>query len=126
MKEIVTSDLAEFGSRERQEVISLLTAWREQGLPADFYDEEVRPMMNKNSGYVFLSNNEYQVAMMNGTKLEIWNSCPNCGAEGFDEDCSIDDNGECNECAEPCDDLSDAEECEEARFDFESDLHEVR
>lgn len=32
---ITTTDLAEFGSRERQLLIDILIAWREQGLPED-------------------------------------------------------------------------------------------
>jgi hypothetical protein len=84
--EIVTSDLSRFGSRERKMVEDLLRAWREQGLPEDFYDDEVVPMMNMNNGNVFLTNSDYQVATMNGDKLEYFYSCPECGHEGFKED----------------------------------------
>jgi hypothetical protein len=75
----------------------LLTARNKQGLPDDFYNNEVTPMMNMISGNVFLTNSDYQVAMMNGDKLESWYSCPNCGHEGFAEDCQLNDRG-CNEC----------------------------
>lgn len=97
MKEVTTTNLAEFGYREREMLITLLQAWHSQGLPAGFYDEEVVPMMNKNSGYVFLTNADFQTAMMNGDKLEMWNNCFNCGHEGFEEDCQLNDDG-CNEC----------------------------
>lgn len=80
-QEITTTDLAEFGSRERWLLVELLTAWDKQGLPKDFYDDDVRAMMNHNSRNVFLTNSEYQVAMMNGDKLEMWYSCSNCGHE---------------------------------------------
>lgn len=96
-QEITTTDLADFGSRERGMLIELLVSWREQGLPDDFYDDEVRPMMNRNSGNVFLTNSDYQVAMMNGDKLETWYTCSNCGHEGFKEDCQVNELG-CNEC----------------------------
>tara|TARA_R110002020_G_scaffold29237_2_gene92319 strand:+ start:4273 stop:4602 length:330 start_codon:yes stop_codon:yes gene_type:complete len=86
MKEITTTDLAEFGHREREIATDLLNAWREQGLPEDFYDEDVRIMMNFNSGNVFLTNEEYQVAMLNGDKLESFYSLPYSGNEGFLED----------------------------------------
>lgn len=92
-----TTDLADFGSRERWLLVELLTAWDQQSLPEEFCDEEVRPMMNRNSGNVFLTNSEYQTAMMNGGKLEIWHNCSNCGHEGFEEDCQLNDEG-CNEC----------------------------
>jgi hypothetical protein len=96
-QETTTTDLADFGSRERWLLVELLTAWDKQGLPENFYDDEVRAMMNRNSGNVFLTNSEFQTAMMNGDKLEIWHSCPNCGHEGFYEDCQLNDDG-CNEC----------------------------
>ena len=75
----------------------LITAWNHQGLPEDFYNDEVRPMMNMSSGYVFLTNSEYQVAMMNGDKLESWYSCPECGHEGFLEDMQHDGDRDCQE-----------------------------
>ncbi len=99
MKNITTTNLAEFGYEERRELIELLQAWNKQGLPEDFYDNEVVPMFNKKSGCVFLTNSDYQAAMMNGNKLEIWHNCPNCGHEGFAEDCQLNDDG-CNECNE--------------------------
>lgn len=97
MKEITTTDFSKFGSMERKELLKLLIAWNEQGLPEDFEDDEVTPMMNIISGNVFLTNREYQVAMMNGDKLESCHYCSNCGHEGFAEDCQLNDEG-CNEC----------------------------
>ena len=41
-------------------------------------------MFNKMSGNVFLTNSEFQVAMMNGDTLESFYSCLQCGNEGFD------------------------------------------
>lgn len=96
---MTTTDLADFGSRERWMLVELLTAWDKQALPEDFCDDEVTPMMNKYSGSVFLTNSEFQVAMMNGDKLEMWHTCYNCGHEGFEEDCQLNDEG-CNECNE--------------------------
>ncbi len=92
-----TTDFADFGHNERVDLMHILIAWNEQGLPKEFYEEEVRPMFNRNSGMLFLTNSEYQVAAMNEKKLEIWNSCPNCGHEGFAEDCRMVGEG-CNEC----------------------------
>ncbi len=84
--ETVTSDLAQFGNREKLMAGKLLVAMAEQGLLDDFNHDEVIVMMNKNSGYVFLTNSDYQVAMFNGNKLESFYSCPQCGHEGFIED----------------------------------------
>jgi hypothetical protein len=73
----------------------LLTASCNNGFPDDFNDDEVVLMMNMNSGNVFLTNSDYQVAMMNGDKLESFYSCPQCGHEGFKEDMAHDDGAEC-------------------------------
>ena len=56
------------------------------GLPEDFEDDQVTIAMNTHSGYVFITNSEYQVAMLNGDILESFYSCPECGHEGFLED----------------------------------------
>jgi|HubBroStandDraft_3_1064219.scaffolds.fasta_scaffold34316_8 hypothetical protein len=99
MREITTTNLEDFGYGERADLIRLLTAWNDQGLPEDFEADGVHAMMNKDSGNVFLTNDEFQVAMMNGDKLEIFYVCGMCGHEGFAEECRLDDHG-CNECME--------------------------
>jgi len=65
----LTSDLAEFGARERALVVELLEAWERHGLPDDFEDEEVRPMFNRESAYVFLTNANYDVALAQDGRL---------------------------------------------------------
>lgn len=99
MKEITTTNFADFGYSERKELIKLLTAWNEQGLPDGFEQSNVHPMLNRSSGNVFLTNENFDVAMMNGDKLETWYYCFECGHEGFAEDCQLNDRG-CNECNE--------------------------
>ncbi len=86
MKDITTTDLANFGYRELKMLELLLTAMREQGLPVNFDKAGVVPMMNTQSGCVFLTNENFEVAMMNGEHLEKWHSCSYCGHEGFAED----------------------------------------
>jgi len=39
--------------------------------------------MNRSSGNVFFTNEDYQVAMMNGSDLEMFYSTPYSGHEGF-------------------------------------------
>lgn len=85
-REITTTNFAEFGWRERKLAAELLTASCKQGFPQDFYDEDVQIMMNKNSGNVFFTNSEYQVAMMNGDDLESFYSLPYSGIEGFKDE----------------------------------------
>jgi hypothetical protein len=81
--EITTTNFADFGWRERRLAAELLIASCEQGFPADFEDSGVQIMMNRNSGNVFFVNDEYQVAMMNGDKLESFYNTPYHGYEGF-------------------------------------------
>ena|ERR1700722_18450067 len=91
-----TTNLADFGWRERKMAAELLTASCEQGFPDDFEDSAVVLMMNQSSGNVFLTNEEFQVAMMNGDNLESFYSCPYCGHEGFKDDMEHDaQNAEC-------------------------------
>jgi len=85
---MTTTDLTKFGRREREMAGELLRAWNEDGLPEGFEDDGVEIMMNLNSGHVFLTNSEYQVAMMNGTALEMFYTDPDTGEEGFLEDLS--------------------------------------
>jgi len=91
----VTSDLSKFGWRERRMAAELLTASCDNGFPDDFAYDEVTIAMNMGSGYVFLTNADYQVAMMNGDKLESFYSCPECGHEGFKGEMEHDGSAEC-------------------------------
>lgn len=80
------TNLANFGTRELAEVRDLLDAMLNQGLPCDFYADQVTPMFNQNSGYVFLTNSDCQVCMLNGDKLESFYYSPYKGLEGFYDD----------------------------------------
>ena len=81
-----TTNLADFGMREIEELRDILTAWLDHGLPDDFYEDNVVPMFNRNSGNVFLTNSDYQVAMLAGDRLESWYNTPYSGYEGFLDD----------------------------------------
>lgn len=96
MENIVTADLSRFGKREIELAKDLLDAYLKQG--ADFLGEGITLNFNMDSGYVFLSDSDYNVAMINDDKLEQWFSCPNCGHEGFLEDMEHgEDDKECQE-----------------------------
>lgn len=83
MENYYTENLAEFGARERHIAGQMLIA----ELPDHFYTTGVRIAFNKNSGNVFLTNDDYQVAMFNGgNNLEIFHSTPYSGIEGFISD----------------------------------------
>lgn len=83
MTEYYTENLSKFGIREICMLRDILTAWIEKGLPGGFDFDNVRPAFNLNSGNVFLVNDSYQVAMMNGDELELFHSLPYGGGEGF-------------------------------------------
>ena len=118
---MTTTNLSDFGYRELAMLEELLKAMREQGLPDDFYDEEVHPMMNQNSGNVFLTNSEYQVAMMNGDKLESWYFLSYHGNEGFLDELLIDyENGnileeDWEQLADICEENGEEEKAKEIR-----------
>lgn len=80
---MTTTDLSKFGYRELEMQKELLDSMKNDGLPEDFNDDEVQVMFNQNSGYVFLTNSDMQVAMINENKLESWYSSPYEGREGF-------------------------------------------
>ena len=96
MQNVYTEDFADIMScsRERYEVLQIINAWNHNGLPSNFYEDNVRLAFNKNSGNVFLVNDDCQVAMMNGNKLEIHYTSPYDGHEGFLEELldMVDDN----------------------------------
>jgi hypothetical protein len=88
MKDITTTDLSKFGYREIRLAAQLLNAWIEQGLPEDFENEGVTVMFNTRSGCVFLTNSEFQVAMMKGYMLESFYTDFETGEEGFKDELS--------------------------------------
>ena len=79
-----TSDLRDFGSRELHMGAALLQAYC-NNIP-DWMSDGVHLMMNRYSGYVFLTDDDFNVAMMNGDKLDAWLFTPYDGHEGFIEE----------------------------------------
>lgn len=82
-----TRNLADFGYRELGILRDILTAWIDGGgLPDDFYEDEVVPEFNPNSGEVFLTNSDGQVAVLAGDELVSFYILSNSGHEGTFED----------------------------------------
>ena len=79
-----TTDLSHFGFRELKMAAELLTAYCEN--PPDYLGDGVQVMMSTESGNVFLTDEDFNVAMMNGDKLDAWLFTPYEGHEGFLED----------------------------------------
>jgi len=77
-----TENLSDFGHRELEEANKLTTAMK-NGLPNDFDGLGVKLAFNSNSGFVFLTNAEYQVAMVDDKgKLYSFYTTPYEGHEG--------------------------------------------
>jgi len=87
-----TQDLSEFGYIELDKAGTLLKAYADN--PNVFDGSEINVEFNPNSDKVFLIDEDYNVAMMNGDNLELWYSCPICGHEGFLEDMEHNENDE--------------------------------
>lgn len=100
MHDVVTEDWSEFGYREKDMGIELLQAWHNGRVVSGLeLGDNVRVAFNRNSGYVFLTNNNYDAFMLDPDKdnqINIFLSCPNCGNEGFPQ--YLYDNPQCDEC----------------------------
>ena len=93
-----TEDLSEFGFRELEMAAELLSAYTHEKNTTEYLSDGVHIGFNTHSGYVFLTDDCYNVAMMNGEYLEDWFTCPYCGHEGFKEDMEHEpENEECTE-----------------------------
>jgi len=82
-----TEDLANFGYRELDEAGKLLSAIK-NGLPDDFNNQRIKVGFNINSGYVFLTNDDCQVAMYDDESEELYSfyTTPYDGLEGCYEE----------------------------------------
>jgi hypothetical protein len=107
-----TEDFADICScsRERHLLIDIMRAWGDHGLPDDFGDRGVRPAFNRNSGHVFLVNEDYEVAMLRDGRLERWHSSPYAGHEGFFDDLAKDYASMCGEDQEWLRDIANGRE----------------
>ena len=87
MENYLTTDISKM---DLSEVTDMLTAYQQENTTTAFkamwYDEETIPTLNQESGYCFLTNSEYQVAMMNEGKLSMFINCGECGREDFEQD----------------------------------------
>ena len=81
--ETVTKDLARFGFRELRMAAELLTAYRSDEDETELLaGDGLAVWMNTHSGYVFLCDEDCNVAMTSGGKLEDFLTCSYCGHEG--------------------------------------------
>ena len=84
---MTTTNLADFGYRELALAGQILTAYADRKEICPYFTGDgVQLMMNKNSGNVFLTDEDCNVLMMNGDNLEGFYSTPYEGHEGFLDD----------------------------------------
>jgi len=81
---IRTANFEGFRVRELIMTRNILESYLEYGVPEDFYDDGIQICFNRHSGYVFLTNEEHQVAMLNEEtgRLESFYHTPYDGIEG--------------------------------------------
>ena len=96
--DIVTADLSKFGYRELDEAGKLLIAYAKNGV--DFLSDGITLNFNTNSGFVFLSDEDYNVGILNEGKVEQWFNCSECGEEGFKEHFEEEGLDKCEGCKE--------------------------
>lgn len=94
-----TQDLSKFGYREIDIAGKLLCVYakKDDNNKTHFFGQVTGVEFNPNSGNVFLVDEDYNIAMMNGDKLEDFFFCPECGHEGFLEDMDHEGNEGCQE-----------------------------
>ena len=78
----VTNDLTKFGTIELAEAGKLLSTLKTVRDNTKFLGDGVQVFFNNESGYVFLSDEDYNVAVMSGHDLVDFINCPECGNEG--------------------------------------------
>ena len=107
----LTTDISKM---DLSEVTELLAAYqyenRTQAFEAMWCHDGTIPTLNQESGYCFLTNEEYQVAMNYDGKLSMFISCPECGREDFEQDWQGSQKSKCEGCNEVVKMLRECEE----------------
>ena len=95
----VTNDLKDFGQRELAEAGKLLSALNTSNDKTEMLGSGVVVSFNTYSGLVFLTDEDYNTAMINPETghLEDWYYCPECGHEGFKNEMTEDGEDCCKE-----------------------------
>ena len=94
---MVTTDISKFGLLERKEARELLAVYGTDKDITKFLGDDIHIYFNTDSGYVFLTDEDYNTAMINlNGELEDFIVCPACGNEGLLQN-FLDDPNECCE-----------------------------
>ena len=73
---------------------------------ASWYDKGSKVAMNNQSGYVFLTNEDFQVAMIDNERLTLFLTCSECGNEGLEGEFEVMDS--CEGCKDIMKDIKES------------------
>ena len=89
----LTEDITDIPLHEVVPLLTALDAWRSGStiaatkmFQASWYDEKTHVAMNNHSGYVFLTNEDFQVAMIEDERLTLFLTCSECGREDLENE----------------------------------------
>ena len=95
----LTTDISKMNISE---VTDMLRAYQEEKttnlFKSSWYDEGTQPTLNEESGYCFLTNEDYQVSMLHNETLSMFLNCGECGNEDLEQDFRV--QGTCDGCKE--------------------------
>lgn len=88
-----------FGYREIRTVKNLLNAYLEDKIVTEVFNRhsEITIGLNEETGYVFLIDEDYNVAMLYDGYIQDYFSCPECNNEGFRDEFELYKNDCCKE-----------------------------
>ena len=109
----LTEDITDIPLHEVVPLLTALDAWRSGStiaatklFQAAWYDQGSKVAMNNQSGYVFLSNEDFQVAMIDNDKLTMFLNCGECGNEGLEGEFEVVDS--CEGCKDIIKDIKES------------------
>jgi len=105
----LTTDISKMNISE---VTEMLNAYQEDKVTnlfkSSWYDKGTVPTLNEESGYCFLTNEDYQVGMMYNETLSMFLNCGECGNEEFEQEFKVQDT--CDGCKQIVQDIKDSED----------------
>ena len=110
----LTEDITDIPLHEVVPLLTALDAFRNfrtgnnstEMFKASWSDDGSKVAMNNQSGYVFLTNEDYQVAMIENEKLTMFLNCGECGNEGLEGEFEVVDS--CEGCKDIMKDIKES------------------
>ena len=110
----LTEDITDIPLHEVVPLLTALDKWRNgevhmtttKMFQASWYDQGTKVAMNNQSGYVFLTNEDFQVAMIDMERLTMFLNCGECGNEGLENEFEVVDS--CEGCKDILKDIKES------------------